>query len=58
MMESYFKLRTEEINHLVQTFDSQGRQEIRIGEILEEVKEMVTNVKRKIEIMNFLTSVN
>jgi hypothetical protein len=51
-----FRLREEEVKHLINAFDPTGRGELRMSEILEELKELVTNHTQRFEIIDIVTS--
>ncbi len=50
-----FKLRVDDIQNLVAHYDQSGRREVRIQEFLEDLKEYVQNVGKKMEIINITT---
>ena len=57
LMQFTFRLREEEVKHLINAFDPTGRGEIRMAEILEELKELVTNHTQRFEISDIVTSI-
>jgi hypothetical protein len=58
MMQMAFRLREEEVKHLVDAFDSMGRGEVHLEPILEELMDIVQKVNTRIEITDILTQSN
>ena len=56
LMTIIFKLREEEVRQLIDRYDSAGRGEVRLTDMLEDLKDLVQDVRQRLEIIDILTT--
>ena len=56
MLMMMLRLRYDEANHLITHYDPLGRQEVRMQDFLDDLKDEIVDVGRRMEIINVGTS--
>ena len=56
MMAITFKLREEEVRQLIDKYDPNGRGEVRMNDFLEDLKDLINDVRQRLDVIDILTT--
>ena len=56
MMGITFKLREEEVRQLIDKYDPTGRGEVRMNDMLEDLKDLINDVRQRLDVIDMLTT--